>query len=257
MIKIILPIIIIIFFMSYKVYNACNNLHPLLFFMNGLLANYCNNGPFFTIEEKRKLFPFSSEIEANFKQIRKDYLNYRYPIKTFDEMLPEFIVTNKEEQTRNNKFWKILPLKTVGTIIEEQAVFFPSLNNILSNPLIHNAYFSVLEGNVKIPPHTGPYKGYLRYHLGIIIPSEENKRPFIIVGEQKYFWKDGEGILFDDMYEHYVENPTSKDRVVLFIDVIRPLEGIINNINRLSIKLIERNPIMKKILKIQHESIKI
>lgn len=255
--KIIIPILCLCICVSYKLFQSINNLHPFLNFMNLLLLNYCNNPPFYSNKEKLEIFPISKEIEDNYESIKKDYLNYKFPIQPFHEMLPEFVVGNKEDQIKNNKFWKILPLKTTGKIIQSTQPFFPSLSNILSNPIIHNAYFSILEAKVNIPPHTGPYRGYLRYHLGIIVPIENKRKPFIVVGNQKYHWKEGEGVLFDDMYEHYVENPTNHDRVVLFIDVIRPLNGIINWINKKAINLIENNPIMKNIQKIQHETVKL
>jgi len=224
-------------------------LHPWLYFMNGILSFYCNNSAYLTVKEKLEIFPISQSLEKNYENIKKDFLNYPHKIPTFNKMLPEFVVTKDE-------LWKVLPLKTTGKIINSNFSYFPSLKNILPHPSIHNAFFSIMEPSCKLPPHIGPYKGYLRYHLGIIIPQENNK-PFISVNKEIYYWKDGEGIMFDDMYEHYAENPTSKNRVVLFIDVIRPLKGLIDYLNRFSIFLIEINPIMKRIQRIQHESVKI
>ena len=117
--------------------------------------------------------------------------------------------------------------------------------------------FSILDPDVNIPPHYGYYKGYLRYHLGIIIPQEEGKSPFIVCGGEKYYWKNGEGVMFDDMYLHYVENPTSKMRVVLFIDVLRknvpkcivPLYNFFNS-------YIENHIMIKKLVQVQHTTIK-
>jgi beta-hydroxylase len=115
--------------------------------------------------------------------------------------------------------WRTLVLKKQNKLVNEK--LFPQTSSLLDDPLIHNAMFSILYANVNIPPHTGYYKGYLRYHLGIIIPKDEEQRPFIICGDQKYYWNEGEGVLFDDMYLHYVENPTKYQRVVLYIDVLR------------------------------------
>lgn len=229
----------------------------LTLFMNITLSKYCNNSAFFTHKEKQEIFPMSQYIESNYLSIRSDYINYKPPIKPFFEMLPDFFVGDKEKQIKENKFWKLLPIKTTGKIIQSNHKFFPSLHPILSNPSIHNVFFSVLDPNVCIPPHYGPYKGYLRYHLGLIVPEENGKKPFIVVDNQKYFWKEGEGIMFDDFYEHYVENPTSQQRVVLFIDVVRPLKGFIDKLNKIGIFLIENDPKLKEIQEIQHKSVKI
>ena len=240
MLKIILVIIILLPFIF---------LHPYLYFVNGILMRHCHNQAFLTDEEKLKIFPISQKIEINYPNIKNDFINYPHPIPTFNKMLPEFSVSDE-------KRWKIIPLKTTGKIIQSNLPFFPSLKNILTNPSIHNAFFSVMEPKCKIPTHIGPYKGYLRYHLGIIIPDGPQK-PYIVVDNQIYNWREGEGIMFDDMFSHYVENPTEKRRVVLFIDVIRPLNGLMKYLNEFSIFIIENHPVMKKIQKIQHNSIKI
>ncbi len=234
----------------YKIYDSYSRLIPYLNFMNRFLSNFCNNGPFLSENEKKSIFPISSKIEFQYNSIKKDYLKYHLPLQSFNKMLPDFKLSVPD----NN--WKIIPLKTVGKINKKYSNYFPSLKYILSNQSIHNAFFSILEPHTKLPKHTGPYKGYLRYHLGIIIPHED-RDPYINVGGITYNWEEGYGVLFDDLYEHYAENPTNKKRVVLFIDVIRPLPGIIGLINRMNIWLFEKNPVMNKIDKIQHQPIKI
>lgn len=234
----------------YKTYDSFNKLTPYLSFMNTFLSYFCHNGPFFSNQEKINIFPVSLQLESQYELIKNDYINYHQPLQSFNKMLPDFKLKISDND------WKIIPLKTVGKINKQYSNYFPSLKNILSNSSIHNAFFSIFEPNTKIPIHTGPYKGYLRYHLGIIIPHED-KEPYINVGGITYFWEEGKGILFDDLYPHYAENPTCKKRVVLFIDVIRPLLGIIGFINKMNIWLFERNPVMKKIDKIQHQPIKI
>ena len=45
----------------------------------------------------------------------------------------------------------------------------------------------------------------------------------ILVDGVPYAWRDGEGVLFDETYLHWVENDTDETRIVLFCDVERPL----------------------------------
>ena len=40
---------------------------------------------------------------------------------------------------------------------------------------------------------------------------------------EKYGWKDGEFLIFDDTYTHEVQNKSKKERTVLFMDINRPL----------------------------------
>ncbi len=91
------------------------------------------------------------------------------------------------------------------------------------------AMFSVLLPGAKILPHRGIYKGCLRYHLGLVTPNSDDC--YISVNKIKYSWKDGEGILLDDTFEHWVVNNTDKTRIILFCDIIKPMNFIGKNIN--------------------------
>jgi len=53
-----------------------------------------------------------------------------------------------------------------------------------------------------------------------------------MVGGQRYHWQSGEAIVFDDAYVHSAHNPSSHARVVLFLDVLRPLPWGLDAINR-------------------------
>jgi beta-hydroxylase len=69
--------------------------------------------------------------------------------------------------------------------------------------------------------HRDPYAGSIRYHLGLVTPSDP--ACYIDVDGQRYFWKDGEAILFDETFIHYAENKTDCHRIILFCDIERPM----------------------------------
>ncbi len=73
----------------------------------------------------------------------------------------------------------------------------------------------------RLPVHRDPFAGSLRFHLGLRTPNSEKCR--ITVDGQTYWWKDGEGVLFDETFLHRAENETDEDRFILFCDVERPL----------------------------------
>ena len=86
--------------------------------------------------------------------------------------------------------------------------------------------------NSRLPIHRDPFAGSLRFHLGLKTPNSEKCR--ITVDGQTYWWKDGEGVLFDETFLHRAENETDEDRVILFCDVERPLRsGAARAYNRL------------------------
>ena len=78
---------------------------------------------------------------------------------------------------------------------------------------------SFLEPGKHLPAHFGFFRGIYRYHLGIIVP--EGDQCFLDVKGEKYFWKEGEHMMFDDTYMHQARNNSAHPRVILFIDVLR------------------------------------
>lgn len=88
-------------------------------------------------------------------------------------------------------------------------------------PGILTAFFSILDAGKSIPPHEGPSPTYLRYHTAFRVPRD--KPPSIRVRDRVYTWKEGESLLFDDSWEHEVYNESSDVRVVLIVDVLRPV----------------------------------
>ena len=101
-------------------------------------------------------------------------------------------------------------------------------------PGMKTAMFSILSPRKHILDHRGPYKGVLRYHLGLIVP-EDAESCRIRVGEDFRHWEEGKSMIFDDTFNHEVWNDTDETRVVLFVDVLRPLpepEATINRVDR-------------------------
>lgn len=97
-------------------------------------------------------------------------------------------------------------------------------------PNLVQAFFSILDPRKSVPPHDGPYLGYLRYHLGLRIPTDDP--PKIRVAGQDYTWKEGQGVLFDDSWTHEVINHSDQPRAVLVVDILRPLPTAPHLLNR-------------------------
>lgn len=91
-------------------------------------------------------------------------------------------------------------------------------------PGMQSALFSFMRPGAYVPPHNDPAKGVIRYHLALKVPKEREKC-FINVNGKNYHWQEGKGVLFDDVYDHWVRNESDETRVILFVDILRPLEG--------------------------------
>src|SRR4029079_7146631 len=88
-------------------------------------------------------------------------------------------------------------------------------------PAVRAAMFVRMAPKSRLPVHRDPFAGSLRFHLGLDTPNSDKCR--ITVDGQAYWWKDGEGVLFDETFLHKAENDTDQDRFILFCDVERPL----------------------------------
>ncbi len=98
------------------------------------------------------------------------------------------------------------------------------------------AFFSILEPGKSIPAHDGPYLGYLRYHLALRVPAQHP--PKIRIKDTWYTWKSGESVMFDDSWNHEVVNPSTEFRVVLIVDVMRPMGWLAHATNHLLTRVI-------------------
>ncbi len=83
------------------------------------------------------------------------------------------------------------------------------------------AMFTELPPGSRLVRHRDPYAGSLRYHLGLTTPNDD--RCFIEVDGERYSWRDGEGVMFDETYIHYAENGTDQNRIILLCDIERPM----------------------------------
>jgi beta-hydroxylase len=104
-------------------------------------------------------------------------------------------------------------------------------------PSIKAAMFASLPPGARLVRHRDPYAGSLRYHLGLATPNDGGC--YIVVDGQRYHWKDGEAVMFDETFIHHAENTTQGQRVILFCDIERPLWGApIRAFNRLFAKYV-------------------
>jgi beta-hydroxylase len=229
---------------------------PILNIFNIILLLFIRNPSF--IKDIEYEFPQSINIENGYNQIRKEYEYYEKNnnIDCMNKINP--FIRRIEDIKSGNNCWRSLYLKRHGKLVENMKPYFPNTMRLLNDNQIHNAFFSILDPNVEISEHIGYFKGYLRYHLGVIIPEHNNEKAYIICGNEKYIWSNGKGVIFDDMYLHYVKNPTNMKRVVLYLDIKRRnLNIILKNIADFSNTLIENSYIFDIFIKNQHKQDKI
>ena len=224
---------------------------PLLNLITIILSIFYQNPPF--IQDYYSVFPGADPIEKHADIIIEEYKKFssEHQPSCIRSSNPGFTIETTKDET---KCWRSIYLKKGGIISKEMVDYFPNTIPYLEDDIIHNAFFSILDPTVEIPPHIGYYKGYLRYHMGVVIPeTTTGEKAYIICGDKKYVWKEKEGVMFDDMYLHYVKNPTNQTRVVLYLDIKRVYENpFLNTLNNIGIALIDHSLLFSIFLKNQH-----
>jgi ornithine lipid ester-linked acyl 2-hydroxylase len=185
------------------------------------------------------LFPWIERVERHWPEVREELES----VLADREALPNFqdISTDQIEITDDDR-WKTFFLYGYGFAAKLGVDMCPKTAALMRGiPGMTTAMFSILSPRKHILDHRGPYKGVLRYHLGLIVPSEAELCR-IRVGEDIRHWEEGKSMVFDDTFNHEVWNDTDETRVVLFVDVLRPLPAPWSHINRLIVKAIGYSP---------------
>ena len=118
--------------------------------------------------------------------------------------------------------WKRFYLTWYGEPLASAHTLCPNTVALLETiPEVKAAMFALLPPGAKLNPHRDPFAGSMRYHLGLATPNDD--RCFIEVDGQRYSWRDGQGVIFDETYIHWAENASDSDRLILFCDVERPM----------------------------------
>ena len=216
----------------------------LAIFFTFFLRIFYKNPP---IMDLGKYFPEHKFLEENVSAIQRELVE----ILKNEASIPKFHEVDKIQTYISNKgeaSWRVFVFKAYGNWIEGNCQKAPQTTELLKAiPGITTAMFSILGPRKYIPPHIGLYKGIFRYHLGLVIPR--SAPCYIIIGGKKYQWKEGEGILFDDTFNHSVYNESEETRVVLFCDVYRnDLPKFFQKINHMAYKLRERSKRLKKVV---------
>ncbi|MFB6249716.1 MAG: aspartyl/asparaginyl beta-hydroxylase domain-containing protein [Salinibacter sp.] len=188
-------------------------------------------------------FEWTSLLEDNWTVMREEadeILRHREVLPSFHDIAEDASTISQDDR------WKTLFLYGYGEKIEENCARCPRTTELIEQvPGMTTAFFSILSPGKHIPPHRGPYKGVLRYHLGLKVP-EPAEQCRIRVADQVEHWEEGESLVFDDTYDHEVRNATDGERVILFLDVKRPMRQPMAALNDLVLSLLRYTPVIQE-----------
>ncbi|WP_440963016.1 lipid A hydroxylase LpxO [Massilia sp. GER05] len=195
-----------------QLFDHSSFMAPINIFMH--LFSKVPSTPYIPVRE----FPELSVLQENWPTIREEGLR-----------LIEMKKIKASEENNDAGFnsffktgWKRFYLKWYDASHPSAERLCPQTYALLQGiPSVKAAMFAELPPGAKLNPHRDPFAGSMRYHLGLATPNDD--RCFIEVDGQRYSWRDGQGVIFDETFIHWAENASDSDRLILFCDVERPM----------------------------------
>jgi aspartate beta-hydroxylase len=169
-------------------------------------------------------FPPGAEFVGAWEDLRDEALAVArrlHEVPRFHEVMKQ----QREISANDGRDWRTFVLKAYGAPVPRNLKRCPVLAQLLAgHPEVVSATFSYLAPGKHIPLHRGPFRGVLRFHLGLSMPRDEqgNLGATLWIDGVPHLLADGECLLWDDTYPHEVLNATQDVRVALLLDVYRP-----------------------------------
>lgn len=181
--------------------------------------------------EPSSIYPELDLLTQNFALIQEEFANV-YKNRPNLPLYHEIDPGEANISTTTDKDWKVFMLYLMGYKPKVNQRQCPQTSQLLEKiPNLMQAFFSILDPGKSIPPHEGPYLGYLRYHLALKVPT--HNPPRLYVNSEEYIWREGEAVMFDDSWTHAVQNESNDYRVVLIVDVLRPMPFLPSFVNKI------------------------
>ena len=169
-------------------------------------------------------------LDENAAAIREE-LDGIFPLRQRFPSYQDIDEAQTEISAEGTGDWKVFVLYAMGMKPERNRALCPVTCSVLDEiPNLFQAMFSILDPGKSIPPHRTGWLGYLRYHLPLLVPKANP--PSIRVKDQWHTWEEGRGVLLDDSWEHEVRNESDGPRVVLIVDVLRPMPAYAHLANK-------------------------
>ncbi|MEL6439924.1 MAG: aspartyl/asparaginyl beta-hydroxylase domain-containing protein [Cyanobacteria bacterium J06621_8] len=198
-----------------------------------------------------KEFDWIPRLEENWETVRGELdqiLQYTDDLPRFQDISPD-----QAGSISKDNLWKTFFLYGYGVKMEQNCQYCPQTTRIIEDiPGLKTAFFSILLPGKHIPEHRGPFKGVLRCHLALKVP-QAREQCGIRVDSEVYNWTEGEAVVFDDSYPHEAWNKSDEVRVVLFLDIMRPMMFPASLLNQLLITLIRWSPFIRDAEKNQRQ----
>jgi aspartate beta-hydroxylase len=136
------------------------------------------------------------------------------------ELMPE----QAEISANDGRDWRMFVLKAYGTALPRNLERCPVLAETVSAaPDVLSAALSFLAPGKHVPEHRGPFRGVIRFYMGLSVPISADGRPAAVltIDHREYRVGNGECLLWDDTFPHEVRNHGDQVRIALLLDIRR------------------------------------
>jgi aspartate beta-hydroxylase len=174
--------------------------------------------------DAERYFPNAARFAAAWESLRDEALS----IAGMLDRVPRFheIMREQAEISANDgRDWRMFVMKAYGHTVRENLARCPTLAALLRDcPEVLSATYSYLAPGKHVPLHRGPFRGVLRFHLGLSMPRDAAGElgNILWIDGTPHLLDDGQSLLWDDTYPHELLNATDEVRIVLLLDVWRP-----------------------------------
>jgi aspartate beta-hydroxylase len=179
---------------------------------------------------ERADFPWLDALEGASEQIRAELMRVlvadRDGLQPYIDFPPDMPLDQFRELNRSRK-WSAYFLWNQSLADPGHIARCPVTARVLEESVPRpriaerapTAFFSILDANTRIPPHTGVTNTRLTVHLPLIVPPGCGFR----VGGTTREWVPDRAWVFDDTIEHEAWNNSDVPRAILIFDIWNPL----------------------------------
>lgn len=188
------------------------------------------------------LFPWTATLCENWQAIRAEA---EALLPRMEEVPPLRLVSPDHRRIAPSNLWKSFFLYGYGYRVDANCARCPLTAALVERiPGLNSAFFSILLPGMHITAHRGPTKGLVTCHLGLMVPPGNACR--MQLADQIVGWREGECLVFDDTYRHEVWHDGDTPRIVLLIQVKRPLRRPGKQVAALFIAGMRRSPFVQE-----------
>ena len=177
---------------------------------------------------ERAEFPWLDAIEAAAEDIRTELTTVLVSDRAGLEpyiAYPEGVPLDQWKELNKSRRWSAYFLWNQGVAQPPHLARCPRAARALEGAPVCDvasrgptAFFSILDANTVIPPHSGVTNTRLTVHLPLIVPPDCGFR----VGSETREWVPGKAWVFDDSIEHEAWNRSDAPRAILIFDIWNP-----------------------------------